>query len=68
MYVRCEFGLVGWLVVTAEHGCETVSCAFTFTKHRAGQHTKTGTGDTEELNSEGNVKRRRQRESREQWR
>ena len=42
----------------------TVSCAFTFTKHRAGQHTKTETGDTEELNSEGNEKRRRQRESR----
>ena len=32
--------------------------------HRAGQHTKTETGDTEELNSEGNEKRRRQRESR----
>ena len=32
--------------------------------HRAAQHTKTETGDTEELNSEGNEKRRRQRESR----
>ena len=32
--------------------------------HRAGQHTKTETGDTQELNSEGNEKRRRQRESR----
>ena len=37
--------------------------------HRARQHTKTETGDTEELNSEGNEKRRSQRESRcEQWR
>ena len=34
------------------------------TKHRAGQHTLTETGDTQELNSEGNEKRRRQRESR----
>ena len=33
-------------------------------KHRSGQHTKTETGDTEELNSEGNEKRRRQQESR----
>ena len=32
--------------------------------HRARQHAKTETGDTEELNSEGNEKRRRQRESR----
>ena len=32
--------------------------------HRARQHTKTETGDTDELNSEGNEKRRRQRESR----
>ena len=54
-----------WLV-----GCHrrtrmrTVSCAVTLTKHRAGQHTKTETGDSEELNSEGSEKRRRQRESR----
>ena len=32
--------------------------------HRAGQHAKTETRDTQELNSEGNEKRRRQRESR----